>query len=138
LLGQGALARFIADGHLTAHIRRTRLLYAARRAALVAGLERHLARWLECVPDRAGTYLVTRPVAAIASRFDDRAVVTAAAEKGIALATLSACYAGRRRRQGLILGYAGTPEDRIDSACATLGRVLQQSLLPRPARGRGI
>src|SRR6201996_1677139 len=35
LIGQGALARFIADGHLTAHIRRTRLLYAARREALV-------------------------------------------------------------------------------------------------------
>lgn len=128
LLGQGALARFITDGHLTAHIRRTRLLYAARREALVAGIERHLARWLESVPDRAGTYLVARPVAAIASRFDDRAVVAAAAEEGIALAPLSACYAGRRRQQGLILGYAGTPEDRIGSACSTLGRVLRRLL----------
>jgi GntR family transcriptional regulator/MocR family aminotransferase len=125
LLGQGALARFIADGHLTAHIRRTRLLYANRREALVAGIERHLARWLESVPDRAGTYLVARPVAAIAPRFDDRAVVAAGAEEGIAVAPLSACYAGRRRQPGLILGYAGTPEDQIDSACATLARVLR-------------
>ncbi len=132
LLGQGALARFIADGHLTTHIRRTRLLYAARREALVAGLECHVARWLEGVPDRAGTYLVTRPVAAIASGFDDRAVVAAAAEEGIALAPLSACYAGRRRQQGLILGYAGTPEDQIDIACTTLARVLRQSLPPLP------
>lgn len=128
LLGQGALARFIEDGHLTAHIRRTRLLYAARREALVAGIERHLARWLESVPDRAGTYLVAQPVAAIAPRFDDRTVVAAAAAEGIAVAPLSACYAGRRRRQGLILGYAGTPEDQIDSACATLGRVLRHNL----------
>ncbi|HEY4169898.1 MAG TPA: PLP-dependent aminotransferase family protein [Reyranella sp.] len=134
LLGQGALARFIADGHLTTHIRRTRLLYAARREALVAALERHLARWLESVPDRAGTYLVARPVSAIASGFDDRAVVAAAAEEGIALAPLSACYAGRRRRQGLILGYAGTPEDQIDVACATLGRVLRPpGFSPLPA-----
>jgi GntR family transcriptional regulator/MocR family aminotransferase len=132
LLGQGALARFIADGHLTAHIRRTRLLYAARREALVAGLERHLARWLESVPDRAGTYLVARPVTAIASRFDDRAVVVAAAEEGIALAPLSACYAGRRRQQGLVLGYAGTPEDRIDAACVKLARVLRHLLPPLP------
>ena len=44
LLGQGALARFIADGHLATHLRRTRLLYAARQEALLAGLERHLAR----------------------------------------------------------------------------------------------
>lgn len=135
LLGQGALARFIADGHLTAHIRRTRLLYAARREALAAGIERHLARWLESVPDRAGTYLVARPVAAVAPRFDDRAVVAAAAEEGIALASLSACYAGRHRLQGLILGYAGTPEDQIDVACATLGRVFSSSLdLVHPAR----
>jgi len=130
LLGQGALARFIADGHLTAHIRRTRLLYANRREALVAGIERHLGGWLESVPDRAGTYLVARPIDAIAPRFDDRAVVTAAADEGIALAPLSACYAGRRRRQGLILGYAGTPEDQINSACATLARVLRRLLPP--------
>ena len=37
LLGQGALARFIADGHLATHLRRTRLLYAARQEALFAG-----------------------------------------------------------------------------------------------------
>jgi GntR family transcriptional regulator/MocR family aminotransferase len=130
LLGQGALARFIADGHLTAHIRRTRLLYAARREALVAGLERHLARWLESVPDRAGTYLIAKPIASIALGFDDRAVVETAAQAGISVAPLSACYAGRRRRQGLILGYAGTPEDQIDAACATLASVLRQTLPP--------
>jgi GntR family transcriptional regulator/MocR family aminotransferase len=136
LLGQGALARFIADSHLTTHIRRTRLLYAARRDALVAGMERHLAHWLENVPDRAGTYLVARPVAAIASAFDDRAVVAAAAKERIALAPLSACYAGRRRRQGLILGYAGTPEDRIDSGCATVARVLRRVLPALPLTGK--
>jgi GntR family transcriptional regulator/MocR family aminotransferase len=136
LLGQGALARFIADGHMTAHIRRTRLLYAARREALVAALDRHLARWLEPVPDRAGTYLVARPVTAIASRFDDRAIVAAAAEAGITVAPLSACYAGRRRQHGLILGYAGTPDDQIDTACATLARVLHGlSLAARHSSG---
>ena len=117
LLGQGALARFIADGHLTTHIRRTRLLYAARREALIAGIERHLARWLETVPDRAGTYLAARAVAT--SSLDDLAVVVAAAEAGLTVAPLSACFAGRRRQHGLILGYAGTPEDQIDAGCVT-------------------
>ena len=74
LLGQGALARFIADGHFAAHLRRTRLLYAARQEALLAGLERHLARWLESERDPGGMHLIARPVAAIASAFDDRAV----------------------------------------------------------------
>jgi GntR family transcriptional regulator/MocR family aminotransferase len=128
LLGQGALARFIAEGHLTTHIRRTRLLYANRREALIASLERHLAPWLESVPDRAGTYLVARPVAALASRFNDGAVVAAAAQAGISVAPLSACYAGRRRRHGLILSYAGTPDDQIDAACATLADVLRRAM----------
>jgi len=142
LLGQGALARFIADGHMSAHIRRTRLLYAARGEALIAGLERHLTHWLESAPDRAGTYLIARPVAAIASGFDDRAIVAAAARAGIALAPLSASYAGRQRRQGLIIGYAGTPEAEIDSGCAILARVLGDEGLratpgPRSRRGAG-
>jgi GntR family transcriptional regulator/MocR family aminotransferase len=135
LLGQGALARFIAEGHLTTHIRRTRLLYANRREALIASFERHLAPWLESVPDRAGTYLVAQPVAAIASRFDDGAVVAAAAEAGISVAPLSACYAGGRRRHGLILSYAGTPDDQIDPACATLAGVLRRLLPPLPRLG---
>lgn len=124
LIGQGALARFIADGHLAAHLRRTRLLYAARQEALIAGLERHLAGLLESARDPAGMHLVARPVAPIAPRFDDRATIAAAAQAGIAVSALSACYAGRRRRHGLILGYAGTPERAIDAACATLARVL--------------
>ena len=127
LLGQGALARFIADGHLATHLRRTRLLYAARQEALMADLERHLARWLKSARDSGGMHLITRPVASIASTFDDRAVAAAAAQAGIAVAPLSACYAGRRRRHGLILGYAGTPERAIDPACATLARVLRAS-----------
>jgi GntR family transcriptional regulator/MocR family aminotransferase len=127
LIGQGALARFIADGHLTVHLRRTRLLYAARQEALLAGLERHLARWLGSARDPGGMHLVARPLTAVAPGFDDRAVTEAATRAGIAVSPLSACYAGRRRRHGLILGYAGTPESAIDSACAALAGVLRAS-----------
>jgi GntR family transcriptional regulator/MocR family aminotransferase len=125
LIGQGALARFIADGHLATHLRRTRLLYATRQEALLAGIERHLAPWLESARDSAGMHLVARPLATIAPRFDDRTITVAAAQAGIAASPLSACYAGRRRRHGLILSYAGTPEQEIDRACATLARVLR-------------
>ena len=125
LLGQGALARFIADGHFAAHLRRTRLLYATRQEALLVGIERHLAPWLESRSDPGGMHLIARPVAAAAPGFDDRAIVASAARAGIAVSPLSACYAGRRRRHGLILGYAGTPEDEIDAACAALARILR-------------
>ena len=127
LLGQGALARFIADGHLATHLRRTRLLYAPRQEALMAGLKRHLARWLESTRD----FRRHAPDRTAGRR--DRANVRrprgqrGAAQAGIAVSPLSACYVGPRRRHGLILGYAGTPEREIDAACATLARVLRAS-----------
>ena len=131
LLGQGALARFIADGHLATHLRRTRLLYSARQEALIAGLDRHLSPWLESARDPGGMHLIARPVAPIAPAFDDRAITAAAAKARIAVAPLSACYAARRRRHGLILGYAGTPEAEIDPACATLAGVLHDAASTR-------
>ena len=134
LLGQGALARFIADGHFPAHLRRTRLLYAARQEALLAGLARHLGGRLEANREPGGMHLIARPTAAIAARFDDRAVTAAAARAGLAVAPLSACHAGRRPRHGLILGYAGTPEAAIDPACAALARVVRETSSERPRR----
>ncbi|WP_421994937.1 PLP-dependent aminotransferase family protein [Reyranella sp.] len=134
LLGQGALARFIDDGHLATHLRRTRLLYAARQEALLAALDRHLAPWLESERDAGGMHLVARPVRDIAAGFDDRATAAAAARAGIAVAPLSTCYVGRRRRHGLILGYAGTPDAAIDAGCATLAGVLRDAVAPTGRR----
>lgn len=128
LLGQGALARFIADGHLGTHLRRTRLLYAERQQALIAAADRHLAKWLTVAPDPGGMHVIARPTAAIERSFDDRTVTAAAAAAGIAVAPLSACYAGRQKKHGLILGYAGTPAPDIEKAIVRLQRVLRDRL----------
>jgi GntR family transcriptional regulator/MocR family aminotransferase len=128
LLGQGALARFIADGHFAAHLRRTRPLYAARQQKLIEALNRHLGDWLETSPADGGMHLVARPTPRIASTFDDVAITLAAAQHGVAVAPLSACYAGRRKEHGLLLGYAGTPEADIDPACTALKQVLRTTV----------
>lgn len=125
LIGQGALARFIADGHLAAHLRRTRLLYAERQQALIAAADRHLKPWLTVAPDPGGMHVIARPTATFEESFDDGAVTAAAAAAGVSVAPLSACYAGRRRRHGLILGYAGTPAPEIEAAIVKLQRVLR-------------
>ena len=125
LIGQGALARFIADGHLATHLRRTRILYAERQQALIAAAARHLGPWLTVAPDPGGMHVIARPTAALEESFDDGAVTAAAAAAGISVAPLSACYAGRSRRHGLILGYAGTPEPEIETAIVKLQRVLR-------------
>ena len=125
LIGQGALARFIADGHLATHLRRTRLLYAERQQALIAAADRHLDKWLTVAPDPGGMHVIARPKATLDDTFDDRAVTAAAAAAGISVAPLSACYAGRAKKHGLILGYAGTPEPEIEAAIVKLQRVLR-------------
>jgi GntR family transcriptional regulator/MocR family aminotransferase len=126
LLGQGALARFISEGHFAAHLRRTRLLYASRQQALIASAQRHLSGLLEIVPDPAGMHVVARPHADIASTFDDVAVVDAAAAASVSVAALSARYAGAHKEQGLILGYAGTPEVEIERAIVRLQKALRR------------
>jgi GntR family transcriptional regulator/MocR family aminotransferase len=125
LLGQGALARFIADGHLAAHLRRTRLLYAARQQLLITAAARHLQAWVEVAPDPGGMRLIARPHAALEPAFDDLATTASAAAAGVSTSPLSACYAGPEKRHGLILGYAGTPEPEIETAVVKLQGVLR-------------
>jgi len=125
LLGQGALARFITEGHFVAHLRRTRLLYASRQQALIASAERHLSGLLEIMPDPAGMHVIARPHVAIAATFDDVAVVDVAAAASVSVAALSACYAGVQKEKGLILGYAGTPEVEIERAIVRLQTALR-------------
>ncbi len=124
LMAQGALARFIAEGHLAAHLRRTRQLYATRRAALLAAAERHLGGLLTIEPDPGGMHLIATPVGRFARTFDDVAVTKAAAAAGLVVQPLSVCYASRPKRHGLILGYAGTPEPEIERGVRMLRRVI--------------
>lgn len=124
LLGQGALARFIAEGHLASHLRRTRQLYAGRRAALLQAAARHLDGLLAIEPDPGGMHVIAVPVGRATHSFDDVAVTAAAAAAGLIVQPLSVCYAGRARRHGLILGYAGTPETEIEHAVRALRKIV--------------
>ena len=122
LLGQGALARFIGDGHLAVHLRRTRLLYAARQEALIEAAGRHLAGLLEFGADAGGMQLIGVPAPGRA--LEDVRVSAAARAHGISVAPLSAYYRVAPPVQGLILGYAGTPEPEMEPAVLRLRAAL--------------
>ena len=128
MLGQGALARFIADGDLAAHLRRTRHLYAIRQQRLVAAANRHLAGLLEVTPDPGGMHLVARPHGNLEPAFDDLAAAAAAARHGVRVSPLSVQYFNARKTQGLLLGYAATPEAEIEPAVIRLGRALGETM----------
>ncbi len=141
---QPALAAFIEEGHFAAHVRRMRLLYAARRACLLAAAERHLGALLEVEPDEAGLHVVALLAPELAARMDDRAAEARAAAAGLTAPALSSFYlgapgagagrdgagrdgAGRGAPcgQGLLLGYAAVAEPEIEKGIETLARALE-------------
>jgi len=113
---QPALAEFIEAGHLSAHIRRMRALYADRQRLLLEACRSQLSTWLEAMPDEAGMHLV----AALRPGLDDRTVARTAREHGVEAPALSSYYRSLPPRQGRLLGYAGVGEAEIATATKRL------------------
>jgi len=123
-LVQPALAAFIEDGSLAAHIRRMRGLYAERQALLLAAAARHLGGRLTLGPAEAGMHLVGH----LPGEADDAAIAARARALGVEVTPLSALYQGRPDRRGLLLGYAGLTAGEIEAGMKLLARALQGTL----------
>jgi GntR family transcriptional regulator/MocR family aminotransferase len=122
VLQAAALADFIMEGHFARHLRRTRAAYAERRAALADALRRELGRRLDIVGSDAGIHLTAMLSKGSANR--DRAIAARAARDGLWTMPLSACYLDQPVRQGLVLGYGGSPAAQIAGAVVRLRRAM--------------
>ena len=123
VLGQEALAAFIAEGHLARHIRKMRKIYGARRAALLEALAKHGAGRLEVIPSDAGLHLS----AWLRTGARDHTVVERAAAAGIALPPLSRYALDSQAPgapSGLAFGYGLIDESQIDGAIRRLAPLL--------------
>lgn len=118
---QETLTAFIAEGHLGRHIRKAQRLYAARRAALVAGIKQHFSRSLEVIPSMAGLHLTALPKSPV----DLDQLVKNAREHAVGIYTLSEFYMGAEARPGLIFGYGAIDERRIMEGLARLSKLLK-------------
>ncbi|MGH8188999.1 MAG: PLP-dependent aminotransferase family protein [Steroidobacteraceae bacterium] len=127
-LYQAVLADFLSQGHFGRHVRRMRAIYAKRRDALVAGINRRLGDALTIVNADAGLHLT----ALLAPGLDDRDVMRRAAERGISVMPLSAYYVGRASRSGLVLGFGGSDEAQLDRSLETLAQVIHSSPRSQP------
>ena len=117
---QAVLADFIDGGHLAAHLRRMRALYASRRDALVARCAGELPRFARLGPTAAGmTATVMLP-----PRLRDTSVAARLGAAGIEVLPLSR-YGLESRVNGLLLGYAALAENEIDAGVARLAEVLR-------------
>ncbi|HTS93878.1 MAG TPA: PLP-dependent aminotransferase family protein [Stellaceae bacterium] len=124
---QIALARFIEEGRLAAHLRRMRTLYASRRAALLEALAAEAGGFLAAGGSpEAGLHLVAH----LSGRIDDVAASARALEARVHAAPLSSYYSGTRRERGFVLGFAGTPEEQMGGAVRRLVAATRASLRP--------
>ncbi|MBM3727303.1 MAG: PLP-dependent aminotransferase family protein [Acidobacteria bacterium] len=87
-LEQVALAHFIADGHMASHIRRMRVSHGARRRALMAALDKHLAGRVRVMGDAAGLHVLIE----LLTDLDEQEVVRRAGEQGLGLMAASLYY----------------------------------------------
>jgi GntR family transcriptional regulator/MocR family aminotransferase len=113
---QGALLSLITTGDLERHIRRMRHDYARRRAAMTAVFGGGAAGRL--LGDEAGMHMVletNEPAAMVAA---------AAAERGVAVATLDRYFGGPVTKNGLVLGYGGARLPDVARGCQILAGVL--------------
>jgi GntR family transcriptional regulator/MocR family aminotransferase len=119
-IAQAALADFITEGLLGAHIRRMRQLYAERQAALIEAFRARFGDRLALAPADAGMHLVAH----LPPGADDRAIARRAAEAGVEAPALSHYYQGAPAARGLLLGYAGVDRRATDRAADRLAEIL--------------
>jgi GntR family transcriptional regulator/MocR family aminotransferase len=119
-IAQAALADFITEGFLGAHIRRMRQLYAERQATLIDVFRARFGDRLGLAPAAAGMHLVAR----LAPGSDDRAIALRAAEAGVEAPALSNYYQGPPAGRGLLLGYAGVDGRTVERAAERLAGAL--------------
>ncbi|WP_223755531.1 PLP-dependent aminotransferase family protein [Myxococcus sp. RHSTA-1-4] len=121
VLDQAVLADFITQGHFSRHVRRMRVLYAARQEALLDAARRELRGLLELSPLPAGMHLVGW----LPEGADEGAAVERAASAGVVVIPMSSARLDSRGRGGLLLGYACVPEEEIAEAVTRLARALR-------------
>ena len=109
---QAVLTDFMTEGHFARHIRRMRLLYSERRAALVDSLHNEFGPAVEILGAEAGMHLVM----ILPKGFRDAEIANKAAHEKLWLWPLSTAYLGKTARQGFILGFGSTPAAEMPQA----------------------
>ena len=123
LMAQPALAEFMASGAFAIHIRRMRRIYAARRRALIEALKPADGSLYTVDASPAGLMLLLRLPPGVA----DEEMVQRLGQRGIECQSLSSHYAGRSRRQGLLLSFAGFSEGDLENAAAEVIAEMRRS-----------
>lgn len=120
---QPALADFIEQGYFAAHIRRMRMLYGERRDALLALLERQLGGVMTTRPGGAGMHLVGY----LDERWRDTDIADRLAPGPAAPPALSRYVSRTAGSNGLLLGFAASPEAELARGVALIEEAMERA-----------
>ena len=118
-LSQAVTAEFIRQGHFAHHIRRMRMLYAARRQLLISELNTHLSSQLRVIPGEGGLQLAVELL-----HGNEQRLTREAQQRGLILPPLSPLFITQEKLSGWILGYSALQRTEILQACQALRDVL--------------
>jgi GntR family transcriptional regulator/MocR family aminotransferase len=127
-LTQAIFARFLVNGDLDRHLRRTRRTYRARRDALIDSLTRRLPGWTP-----SGIAAGLHVLVALPDELDEATVAQRALASGVRVFPVSRYHAIPRRalRPGFVLGYGSLTAGQIDLGV----RLLAEAVTTPPRAG---
>ena len=112
---QTAMAAFIAQGHLSAHVARMRSVYRERKAVVLEAVEAHFGGKLRPFESSYGVHLSAEGTPEI----DWEKTVQKAQEGGVQIHTLARYYSGTPS-PGLLFGLGAEPKERLQVAIERL------------------
>jgi GntR family transcriptional regulator/MocR family aminotransferase len=118
-LDQLALAALLQSGRYDRHLRRMRVVYASRRARLIAALARH-APGIRLTGLAAGFHAVAHLPAAA----DERAVIATARERQVGLEGMGSFRAATTGPPQLVLGFGQVAERAIEPGIVAIADLL--------------
>lgn len=122
---QAAMAQFIEDGLLAAHVRRMRRIYAERRQRILSLLARDFEGLLVPIESQCGLHLTGLLPDAQGSV--DRLICERARAEGVAVLPLSTQYLSASPRAGLMLGYGAVQAPHINEGMRRLRQLVHSA-----------
>ncbi|MCK0196616.1 PLP-dependent aminotransferase family protein [Ancylobacter sp. 6x-1] len=117
---QALVARFMEEGHLAAHVRRMRRLYAQRQDYLLDAIATHLAPWMTASPTNTGMEIIVR----LAPGLSARQIAQAAARRGLEILPIAALAREAEMDDLITMGFSAFGESQIDEGIAVLADIL--------------
>lgn len=118
--GQGALARFISDGHLDRHVVKATRRYKARRDRVVERLA-SVPPPARLLPSSAGLHVTL----VFDDDVDERVLRAAAQDEGILVGSLRRCYSFDEPRTGLLIGFGAVADCDVEEMLDAVQRMLR-------------